>query len=278
MKNSNSFFALEQPAKPGLIDLARLLSIQPLTEKQQTENVDPHQYRLFWRFDRSGRSLHFLAPGTSWKSFSPDVGYGYEIKFYEETLIMAGCKHLYPFYTTNIHFSKLASTVLLVDLENEKIEQLIQSIIAELSQPTAEMRDVILSGMFKILLVYVSRHFACLAYEHRLSSDDQIYDAFIRLVLNQQRRQMSIDDYAQCLKIDRATLTRAVRKVSGFSTRYHIQQNIVRAAKQAAITSRANMKEVAFSLGFPDVAHFSKFFKNKAGLSFSDYKNTYQLI
>jgi AraC family transcriptional activator of pobA len=32
------------------------------------------------------------------------------------------------------------------------------------------------------------------------------------------------------------------------------------------------MKEVAFQLGFEDVAHFSKFFKTVCGKNFSTYK------
>jgi AraC-like DNA-binding protein len=35
------------------------------------------------------------------------------------------------------------------------------------------------------------------------------------------------------------------------------------------------MKEVAYSLGFEDIAHFSRFFKNTAGMNFTDFrKNT----
>lgn len=278
MKNNTGLFAAERRVKPKAIDLARLLSVNPLTDSRQAENVDTQQYRLFWQSDGSKNSLHFLAPGIRWRSFAIDAQYGYEIKFYEETLIMTGCGCFYPFFFADIHLSKLAADPLSVYLQNDKIEHLIQSIVRELSQPLADMRDVILSGLFKILLVYVSRHYAYRASERKLSDDDQMFAAFIRLLSDQPGRQMSIDDFAQCLKIDRKTLTRAVRKVSGLSTRDHIQQNIVRAAKHAAIASRLSMKEVALSLGFPDVAHFSKFFKNKAGVSFSDYKNTYQLV
>jgi AraC family transcriptional regulator, transcriptional activator of pobA len=32
------------------------------------------------------------------------------------------------------------------------------------------------------------------------------------------------------------------------------------------------MKETAYLLGFDDLAHFSKFFKNLAGINYSDFR------
>lgn len=36
--------------------------------------------------------------------------------------------------------------------------------------------------------------------------------------------------------------------------------------------SDAGMKEIAYSLGFLDSAHFSRFFKTFAGINFSEFK------
>ncbi len=47
---------------------------------------------------------------------------------------------------------------------------------------------------------------------------------------------------------------------------------MVQEAKRLAMYSDANMKMVAYALGFEDPSHFSKFFKNAAGLNFSEYK------
>ena len=50
------------------------------------------------------------------------------------------------------------------------------------------------------------------------------------------------------------------------------RQRVVLEAKRQATYSGASMKEIAHQLGFDDIAHFSKFFKNFSGLSFSNYK------
>jgi len=36
--------------------------------------------------------------------------------------------------------------------------------------------------------------------------------------------------------------------------------------------SGGSLKEVAYYLGFDDTSHFSKFFKNKSGINFTDFK------
>jgi AraC family transcriptional activator of pobA len=38
------------------------------------------------------------------------------------------------------------------------------------------------------------------------------------------------------------------------------------------------MKEIAYFLGFCDMAHFSKFFKNTTGMNFSDFKKERRLL
>jgi AraC-like DNA-binding protein len=43
-------------------------------------------------------------------------------------------------------------------------------------------------------------------------------------------------------------------------------------AKRMGIHTDLTSKEIAFSLGFDDPAHFSKFYKNITGSSFSDFR------
>jgi AraC family transcriptional activator of pobA len=36
--------------------------------------------------------------------------------------------------------------------------------------------------------------------------------------------------------------------------------------------SQVSMKEIAYSLGFDNLAHFSKYFKTNGGINFTDFK------
>ena len=49
-------------------------------------------------------------------------------------------------------------------------------------------------------------------------------------------------------------------------------------AKRQAAYSSLTMKEIAYQLGFDDIAHFSKFFKNVSGSSFTDFKKKNAIV
>jgi YesN/AraC family two-component response regulator len=80
-----------------------------------------------------------------------------------------------------------------------------------------------------------------------------------------------VSDYAEDLCISPNYLNTIIKKVTGFPASHHIQQCIIREAKCRALYSGAMMKEIAYDLGFNDLAHFSKFFKNYSGSSFSSF-------
>jgi len=43
-------------------------------------------------------------------------------------------------------------------------------------------------------------------------------------------------------------------------------------AKRLALYSQVSMKEIAYGLGFDNLAHFSKYFKTNSGSNFTDFK------
>ena len=83
-----------------------------------------------------------------------------------------------------------------------------------------------------------------------------------------------VSDYAGQLCVTPNYLNRTVKKVTGFTASHHIQQQIILEAKRKAIYSSVSMKEVAYYLGFDNLAHFSKFFKNNCGMNFTDFKKS----
>jgi AraC-like DNA-binding protein len=74
------------------------------------------------------------------------------------------------------------------------------------------------------------------------------------------------------LHVSAGYLNDTVREMSGAAASTHIQQRVIREAKRRILFEGSSMKEVAFSLGFSDQAHFSKYFKNISGKNFTDFK------
>jgi AraC family transcriptional regulator, transcriptional activator of pobA len=78
--------------------------------------------------------------------------------------------------------------------------------------------------------------------------------------------------YANELFVSPNYLTDVVKKVTGHSASYHIQQRTVQEAKRLIMYDEVTMKMVASSLGFEDLSHFSKYFKKAAGMNFTDFR------
>ena len=134
------------------------------------------------------------------------------------------------------------------------------------------LRLEILSGLFKIFLIYMKRQVKTVRQEEASSQCMRLLNNFYAKLDKQYKTMKQVAEYASELSVTPSYLTQVIKKVTGYSASYHIQQRMVQEAKRLAIYSDANMKTVAYSLGFDDLSHFSKFFKNAAGLNFSEFK------
>jgi len=152
---------------------------------------------------------------------------------------------------------------------------ILRNIFAEISREFEThlmLRLEILSGLFKIFLVYVKRLATTIRQEEASSHKMRLFNSFFAKLDKQFKTMKQVAEYASELSVSPSYLTVVVKKVSGYSASYHIQQRMVQEAKRLAMYSDSNMKMVAYALGFEDPSHFSKFFKNAAGLNFSEFK------
>lgn len=134
------------------------------------------------------------------------------------------------------------------------------------------LRSEILRGFLNIFLIYLTRQYAPDVLYTEPSRKGELVSRFFSIVEQKYMTFKLVSDYAGELSVTPNHLNEMVKKVSGFPASHHIRQRVVLEAKRQAAYSGASMKEIAHQLGFDDIAHFSKFFKNFSGLSFSSYK------
>ena len=134
------------------------------------------------------------------------------------------------------------------------------------------LRSEILRGFLKIFLIYLTRQFEGADPHAQQPRNIELAKKFLSLLEKQFTSKKMVADYADQLAVTPNYLNEVIKKVSGFPASHHIQQRIVLEAKRQAAYSDISMKEIAWHLGFDDVAHFSKFFKNVSGTSFSDFR------
>jgi AraC-like DNA-binding protein/mannose-6-phosphate isomerase-like protein (cupin superfamily) len=137
-------------------------------------------------------------------------------------------------------------------------------------------RTEILQRYLKVFLVYLARQF-----EQRCSGMFRqkrmvgLVERFFSLLTEDIGIKRTVGDYARQLFVTPNYLNEMIKKNTGHSAGYHIRQRIILEVKRMVTFAGAPTKEVAYALGFSDMAHFSRFFKQNAGLNFSDFKKAY---
>lgn len=82
----------------------------------------------------------------------------------------------------------------------------------------------------------------------------------------------SVAAYADQLCVTPNHLSVSIKRETGRPASDHIRQRIMLEAQRLAAAQDVPLKEIAYQLGFEDVAHFSKLFKRCHGISFSSFK------
>ena len=96
--------------------------------------------------------------------------------------------------------------------------------------------------------------------------------SFISLIEKKYMYWKLVKDYACELSVTPNYLNESIKRSTGYPASFHIRQRIALEAKRQAAYSDVCMKEIAYHLGFDDIAHFSKFFKSVCGKNFSDFR------
>jgi AraC-like DNA-binding protein len=84
-------------------------------------------------------------------------------------------------------------------------------------------------------------------------------------------------DFAELLHVHVNHLNHTLRKLTGKSTSVIIQERILEEAKDLLKNSDWNISEIANSLGFEYVQHFSQFFKKYTQNSPGEYRKCFSI-
>ena len=104
------------------------------------------------------------------------------------------------------------------------------------------------------------------------SSINSHYYQFQKLLENNYRRHWTVAQYAQELQTSVSTLNRVCRKSKGVAAKSIIAERLFVEAKRSLLYTQLHVDQIAYNLGFEDPAYFSRFFKNKSGLSPTSFR------
>jgi len=104
-------------------------------------------------------------------------------------------------------------------------------------------------------------------------SVDSDYLRFRCALKDHYKELKKVKEYADMLNMTERALNDLSKSHSGSNASEVIYKHIIMEAKRLLRTG-ISVKETAYSLNFDDPAHFSKFFKNKTGVSPSDFQES----
>lgn len=114
------------------------------------------------------------------------------------------------------------------------------------------------------------------ANENSQSRTFLITKQFHNLLTEKYKHLKKINDYSQLLNISSAYLNEAVKKSTGFTASYWIQQTTISEAKRLLYNTEFTVKEIAYELGFTDHAYFSTYFSKTEGISPVSFRASYR--
>lgn len=161
----------------------------------------------------------------------------------------------------------------LSDLEWPRVQFFLQQIAQEYQSPQKNNLDA-LGAWLKLFLLECQRLKSArhLKNEARTTRQAEIVRTFKKEVENHFREWRLVADYARSQNLTSNYLNEIIKSETGASAKDIIQNRLLLEARRLARYSDLSVKEVAYELGYEDVAHFSKFFKKNQGLAFSDFR------
>lgn len=99
---------------------------------------------------------------------------------------------------------------------------------------------------------------------------------FINQVEKNFKEQHSLLFYATKMNITKSYLRKICQRAIGMPPSHCIRVRLMLEARELLKSSGLSIKEVAFSLGFQDASHFSKFFKKNDKVSPDGYRSFHQ--
>lgn len=138
---------------------------------------------------------------------------------------------------------------------------------------------------YKPLTYAILDVFLCAAASAYFSENDSVADHSSRPVqITHEFRKLLFRDiqsekrptyYARQLNISQSYLNEAVKKITGFTVTYWIQQQVMLEAKRLLCFSKLSVKEIAHALGYDDHTYFSKLFKQSTQITPLAFRDNY---
>ena len=132
----------------------------------------------------------------------------------------------------------------------------------------------LLSSMFYLLMGAWKKRGQTAEPEAQSTRSKIIFDQFIKLVSEYYTQYRNVGFYADKLCLTPKYLSKLIKNATGRSAPEWIDQYVILEAKNLLKYSNVAIKEIVYTLNFPNQSVFYKFFKAHTGMTPSEYRNS----
>ena len=104
------------------------------------------------------------------------------------------------------------------------------------------------------------------------SRSDLICSQFLSLIELHFNTMKTVSEYAELIDLSPKHLSETVKEKLGESALYFIHKRVVKEAKYLLVYTNKTIYSIAIALNFQDASQFTRFFKQKVGLSPKKYR------
>lgn len=180
-------------------------------------------------------------------------------------------------YSNRIPMSQLQMKCPIIDLNEEHAAVFRE--MAELMIKASNTRPSLLNSSSMVhIFNMLHTSFADYVQAHQVAPEQmndrraEIYYEYNDLVMKHYREWHHVSQYAEAMRLTLPHVCSTIKSYSGKTAGDMITDAILTDAKAQLKISNLQVKEIAFSLGFDNVAFFNRFFKSRTGLTPKEYR------
>lgn len=238
------------------------------------EKAKGHHVIDFNSYDLGPDQVFFVAPGQVHQIKEVGIPEGYVITFTTDFLI----KNNIPLsFVDELNLFRDYGDCPPLQLSSDERMKLIRYCeeICEFTEPHDKFSQQAVASLLRLILIRCNN--ICKDPEPNpqiIEAGHSIIREFKKLVDENFSEWHQISQYASRLAITPDHLNRTIRTLTGKTAKEYLQSRITTEAKRLLYFTDSSVKEIAFELGFSEVANFSTYFRNCTGTSPTEFRNT----
>lgn len=277
--------------KPGSSLEFEIRSVKDLYKEHKSILTSPHRtdfYHVIWVHKGSGTHLVDFQPIELKKDSILFINKG-KVHFFdssekfEGTLILFTdsffCRH-----ETDVKF--LHSTILFHDLLDhaalklgrgkDSLTSILELMKTELVQGDGKFQYDVLQNHLHNFLMLADREKRKQGFKEISKGADLDYTLLFNELLDLHFTKVrSVRDYAGKIHISEKRLSKATTKILGKSPKEIINDRVLLEAKRLLVHTGQSIKAIGFQLGFGEPTNFIKYFKQQAGITPSEFRESH---